>query len=61
MRTTITADDALFEEAQRTTQASRPSELFSMGLQALIKQEKARRLAALGGFMPEFKTPLRNR
>ena len=61
MRTTITIEDALYEEALRVANPSRPSELFSKSLQALIKQEKAKRLAALGGSMPGFKTPLRNR
>jgi len=61
MRTTITIEDALFEEAQRMANASKPSELFNLSLQALIKQEKAKRLAALGGSIPNFKTPKRNR
>ena len=61
MRLTITVEDALFEEAQRVTNISKPSELFSKSLQALIKQEKANRLIALGGSLPKFETPLRNR
>ncbi|MCL1891540.1 MAG: type II toxin-antitoxin system VapB family antitoxin [Coriobacteriia bacterium] len=61
MRTTITIDDDLFEEAQRMVNARKPSELFSLSLQALVKQEKAKRLAALGGSIPNFKTPVRNR
>jgi len=61
MRTTVTVEDTLFEEAKRITNTNRPSELFNLSLQALIKQEKAKRLAALGGSMPDFKTPLRNR
>ena len=61
MRTTVTLEDELFEKAQRLVNTNRPSELFSLSLQALIKQEKAKRLFALGGTMPEFKTPLRNR
>jgi len=61
MRTTITIEDELYEEAQRMVNTRKPSQLINMGLQALIKQEKAKRLTALGGSMPEFKTPLRNR
>ncbi|MCL2889250.1 MAG: type II toxin-antitoxin system VapB family antitoxin [Eggerthellaceae bacterium] len=61
MRTTITIEDELYEEAQRMVNTRKPSQLFNMSLQALIKQEKAKRLSALGGSIPEFKTPLRNR
>ena len=61
MRTTVTIEDALFEEAKRVTKAIKPSEVFHLSLQALIKQEKAKRLAALGGSLPDFQTPVRNR
>jgi len=61
MRTTITVEDTLFAEAQRITRVKRPSELFNLSLEALIRQESAKRLSALGGSIPEFKTPPRNR
>jgi len=61
MRTTVTVEDTLFDEACSLVDMKKPSELFSMGLQALIKQEKAKRLVALGGSLPGFKTPMRNR
>jgi Arc/MetJ family transcription regulator len=61
MRTTVTVDDALMSEAQRLAPAAKTSELFSIGLKAFIRQEKAKRLAALGGAIPDFVTPPRNR
>jgi Arc/MetJ family transcription regulator len=61
MRTTITVEDALYEEALRISSLSKPSDLFSKALHALIRQEKAKRLASIGGSLPEFKTPMRNR
>jgi Arc/MetJ family transcription regulator len=61
MRTTVTIDNDLYEEALRVSKLSKPSELVSESLQALIKQEKAKRLVVLGGSLPEFVTPVRNR
>ena len=49
MRTTLNIDDALLGKASRLTGVSEKTSLVRMGLEALIGQESARRLAALGG------------
>ena len=52
MRTTLTLDDRLLDEAQKLSGIqSRPS-LINEALKALVQREKARRLAALGGSEP---------
>ncbi len=56
MRTTVTLDDALLEQAQRLTGVSERSTLIHDGLKALIERESARRLARLGGSEPRLKT-----
>lgn len=53
MRTTITIDDAAFEEASKLTGISEKGKLIREALDALIKRESARRLIALGGTMPD--------
>jgi len=54
MRTTIALDDELVERAQEFTGIAEKSALIRAALKALIQQEAARRLAALGGTMPEL-------
>lgn len=49
MRTTVTVDDELVETASELTGISERSALFRSGLEALVRIESARRLAALGG------------
>lgn len=49
MRTTISLDDQLLEEAQRVTDLRGRTALVHEGLRALIERESARRLARLGG------------
>lgn len=49
MRTTITVDDALVEEARRLTGLKERSAVFQRGLETLVRVESAKRLAALGG------------
>jgi Arc/MetJ family transcription regulator len=53
MRTTITLDDALLDEAQRITGLTERTALIREGLKALIERESARRLARLGGSEPQ--------
>ncbi len=48
MRTTLTIDDRLFEQAVTLTGVQEKSALLREGLKALIERESARRLAALG-------------
>ncbi|MCI5218068.1 MAG: type II toxin-antitoxin system VapB family antitoxin [Candidatus Electrothrix sp. LOE2] len=55
MRTTLNIDDALLEEARLLTGITEKTALVRNGLQALIAQETARRLARLGGSEPGLK------
>lgn len=54
MRTTVTIDDRLLKEAEELTGVTERSRLLRAGLEALIQSEVARRLAHLGGTMPDF-------
>ncbi|CAN5634317.1 type II toxin-antitoxin system VapB family antitoxin [soil metagenome] len=49
MRTTVTIDDALLAKAAELTGVTENAALLRQGLQALIRLESGRRLAALGG------------
>lgn len=49
MRTTINIDDNLLAKAARLTGVGEKTTLVKIGLEALIAQESARRLAKLGG------------
>ena len=61
MRTTVTLDDDLLEQAQRLTGVNERSILIHDGLKALIERESARRLARLGGTEPKLKAVPRRR
>ena len=61
MRTTLNLDDALLEEARKATGIQEKTALVHAGLKELIAKGAARRLAALGGTMPEAKAPPRRR
>lgn len=61
MRTTLTLDDDLLEEAQELTGLKEISAIVQAGLEALIAQESARRLAGLGGFQEELESTPRRR
>jgi Arc/MetJ family transcription regulator len=52
MRTTLNLDDELIRRASELTGRDEKSTLVRLGLEALIAQESARRLAALGGSDP---------
>lgn len=54
MRTTLNLDDALMERAAELTGISEKTALVREGLSALIARESAKRLAALGGKMPDL-------
>ncbi len=54
MRTTLTIDDELFNEAAKLTGVHEKSALFRESLKALIERESARRLAMLGGSEPDL-------
>jgi hypothetical protein len=61
IRTTLNIDNKLLEKAREITGEREKTVLVRMGLQALIEREAARRLAALGGSMPNLKVPPRRR
>jgi Arc/MetJ family transcription regulator len=54
MRTTITLDDDLVSTAQEYTGISEKTALVRAALKSLIELEASRRMAALGGTMPEL-------
>ncbi len=54
MRTTVALDDELVRIAQEFTGVAEKTALIREALKALIERESARRLAALGGTMPEL-------
>lgn len=49
MKTTLNIDDRILSEAFRLTGIKEKTSLIRLGLQALIAQESAKRLARLGG------------
>ncbi|MEX2373056.1 MAG: type II toxin-antitoxin system VapB family antitoxin [Dehalococcoidia bacterium] len=61
MRTTVTLDDELIEQAQRITGVTERTALLRAGLLALIERESARRLARLGGSEPQIEEVSRQR
>jgi len=61
MRTTLTIDDQLYEQAVALTGLHEKSALLREGLKALIERETARRLAALGGSEPDLEVIPRRR
>jgi Arc/MetJ family transcription regulator len=61
MRTTLALDDELIRIAQEFTGVTEKTALVREGLRALIERESARRLAALGGTMPNLEDIPRTR
>jgi Arc/MetJ family transcription regulator len=55
MRTTLTLDDDLIAKAKSYTGLKETSAVVRAALEALIQREAARRLARLGGTMPDLK------
>jgi Arc/MetJ family transcription regulator len=49
MRTTLNIDEEILKRASKLTGISEKTALVRLGLEALISQESAKRLAALGG------------
>jgi Arc/MetJ family transcription regulator len=60
MRTTVTLDDDLLAKAKSYTGLKETSAVLRAALTALVEREAARRLARLGGTMPDLK-PVRRR
>ena len=61
MRTTVALDDDLVRVAQEFTGVAEKTALIREALKALIERESARRLASLGGAMPELQNVRRRR
>ena len=61
MRTTVALDDKLLARAEQLTNVHERSALLREALKALIEREAARRLARLGGTVPDAKAPPRRR
>ena len=61
MRTTLNIDDQIMAQASRLTGVGEKTKLVHIGLQSLIEQESARRLAKLGGTEPGLKPISRRR
>jgi len=61
MKTTLNIDDQLLEKAAKLTGIEEKTALVRLGLEALISQEAARRLAQLGGSEKQLQLPPRRR
>lgn len=61
MRTTINLDDDLLAKASMLTGITDRTPLIRESLKAIIARESARRLALLGGSMPELELTPRRR
>lgn len=61
MRTTLNIDDELLKKASILTGVEEKTSLVKLGLEALIAQESAKRLAKLGGTEKELKPIPRRR
>lgn len=61
MRTTITLDDELLATAKSMTGIEETPALLRAALKQMIEWEASRRLARLGGTMPDAEAPPRRR
>ena len=62
MRTTVTIDDALYEKALEMADTNMDkSDLFREAIKIFVRVQAAKRLAALGGTMPEIQDVPRRR
>jgi Arc/MetJ family transcription regulator len=61
MRTTLNLDDALLEQAREYTGIQEKTALIHAALRELIASYARKRLAALGGTMPDFRAGRRRR
>jgi len=61
MRTTITLDDELLAKAARYSGLDEPSAIIRFALKEYVSAEASRRLAAMGGSMPDFEPAPRKR
>lgn len=61
MRTTVTLDDELLDQAAAALGTTERSTLLHEGLRLIVQREAARRLVLLGGTMPKAEAPPRRR
>jgi Arc/MetJ family transcription regulator len=61
MRTTVTLDDELIKKARFYTRIEETSALIRHALKTLVELEASRRLARLGGTMPDAEAAPRRR
>ncbi len=62
MRTTVTIEDELYEKALAMAEPGmEKSELFREAIKTFVRIQAAKRLAALGGSMPDIKDVPRRR
>ncbi len=62
MRTTVTIDDALFEKALEVADPDMDkADIFREAIKTFVRVQAAKRLAALGGSMPEIRDVPRRR
>ncbi|KJK24379.1 type II toxin-antitoxin system VapB family antitoxin [Burkholderiaceae bacterium 16] len=62
MRTTVTIDDALYEQALEVADPSMDkSDLFREAIKTFVRVQAAKRLAALGGTAPDMQDVPRRR
>ena len=61
MRTTLNLDDELMAKAAELTGIKEKTALVRAALESLVQREAARRLALLGGTMPDLEVPPRRR
>ena len=55
MRTTVTIDDALYQEALELAEpGTEKADLFRVAMQTFVRVQAAKRLAALGGAAPSM-------
>lgn len=60
MRTTVTIDDALYEQALEVADPDMDrADLFREAIRVFVRVQSARRLAALGGTAPDMTLPAR--
>lgn len=61
MRTTVTLDDELLNQASEAMGTRERSTLLHEGLRLIVQREAARRLILLGGTMPDAQAAPRRR
>jgi Arc/MetJ family transcription regulator len=62
MRTTVTIDDTLYEEAlELADPGTDKADLFRVAMQTFVRIQAAKRLAMLGGTVPEMREIPRRR